>query len=396
MKILTRTKALSVAVGFGLILGLLAGCSGVQQSYAGADVVANLSGNLDEGFARAYEPVEFSFPLDHGAHPEFRTEWWYFTGNLQDERGDQYGYQFTVFRNALTPEVLPRESNLATNQIYLAHFAMTNVQAQEHVSFERFSRGDGNLSGAIGEPSFQVWLEDWTVAEVEPGQLSLTASTTTESGEEFGVDLMLQETRDPLLHGDRGLSQKGPEEGNASYYYSLVGLESAGTLTWVGEDTAVEGLSWMDHEYGSSALSENAVGWDWFSAQLDNGDVLMFAQIRTEDGGLVDEMQGTYLRKNGETSPLRVDDYELEALGEWTSALTGATYPSGWRVRFPALDIELEITPLLDDQEMRVSFVYWEGAVDVEGSVEGLPVQGTGFVELTGYGESAQGQRFQR
>ena len=146
----------------------------------------------------------------------------------------------------------------------------------------------------------------------------------------------------------------------------------------------------------AAALSENALGWDWFSAQLDNGDVLMFAQIRTEDGGFVEEMQGTYLRANGDTIPLRVDDYELEALGEWTSPLTGAVYPSGWRVRFPALEIELEFTPLVEDQEMRVSFVYWEGAVDVAGSVEDVPVQGSGFVELTGYGSSAQGQRFQR
>ena len=227
-------KALYFIVVISFSMAVLAACAASEPSYAGADVVANLSGNLDEGFARAYEPVEFEFPLDHGAHPEYRTEWWYFTGNLQDERGDQYGYQFTVFRNALTPEVPARESNLATNQIYLAHFALTNVQAQEHVSFERFSRGDGDLSGASGEPSFQVWLEDWSVVEVEPGVHRMTVSATSEEGEEFALDLMLQETRAPLLHGDPGLSQKGPEPGNASYYYSLVGLESAGTLTWSG------------------------------------------------------------------------------------------------------------------------------------------------------------------
>ena len=290
---------LQYGLGLGVLLMLLSGCSGSQQSFASANVVAALSGDLDEGFARAYEPIQFEFPRDHGAHPQYRTEWWYYTGNLEDDRGNQYGYQFTVFRSALTPEMPVRASNLATNQVYLAHFALTDVRSQRHINFERYSRGDGELAGAEGEPAFQVWLEDWLVEEIEPGVLQMTVAAKSVEGEEFALDLILEETRLPVEHGDLGLSRKGPEPGNASYYYSLVGLETSGSLIWAGDSVSVSGVSWMDHEFGTSALSKNAVGWDWFSMQLDNGYVLMLADIRTEEGGRINEMEGTLVQADG-------------------------------------------------------------------------------------------------
>ncbi len=370
-----------------LVLGvwLLAGCGGAQANLASADVVAGLSGPADPGFARAVTVRSFDFPRDHGPHPGYATEWWYYTGNLQDDRGEVYGYQLTFFRTALAPGEPERPSSWATTQIYMAHFALTSGPAGRHVGFDRFSRGAAGLAGAQGEPAFQVWLEDWQVVQIGPATYHLQARETHPDGL-MALDLTLVETRPPVFHGDRGLSQKGPEPGNASYYYSLVNLETTGTLTFAGESVTVHGLSWMDHEFGTSALSGDAVGWDWFSAQLDNGMVLMFGQVRNADGSAQPYFESTLVYPDGRQVRLSPEDFALTPLGTWTSPETGITYPQGWQVRFPAQDLELTIRPLIPDQEMRVRFVYYEGATRIEGTWRGTPIRGWGFVELTGYG----------
>lgn len=375
-------------VGLVFILSL-SGCTAARSpQLASANVVSSLSGEIDSSFARAYEPITFDFPIDHGAHPQYKTEWWYYTGNLTDEAGNAYGYQLTFFRSGLSPQATERQSDLATNQIYMAHFALTDGNAQSHHSFERFSRGAELVAGATGEERFAVWLEDWSVSEVASGEMQVIASAENSQGR-FAVDLLLQETRTPLLHGDAGLSQKGPEPGNASYYYSLVGLTTTGTIVSGGDAIAVAGKSWMDHEFGTSALSENAVGWDWFSVQLENGAALAFAQIRTDDEGTVPGFEGTYAAPDGTHYPIGHDDFLVEPIDAWTSPQSGFTYPSGWQVRLPAYDLVLMLDPLVLDQEMDVSFIYWEGAVTVTGTANGEPVQGVGYVELTGYGQAA-------
>jgi len=371
-----------------LFLLLLSGCTTPPPQLASANVVASLSGQADESFARAYEPIPFLFPIDHGAHPVYKTEWWYYTGNLHDSDGNLYGYQLTFFRNALTPDAPARSSDLATNQIYMAHFALTDGTAQRHHSAERFSRGAGELAGATGAPTFSVWLEDWSVQELEAGVMHLQASTESDEGR-MALDLTLRESGPPLLHGDQGLSQKGPESGNASYYYSLVGMASSGTVTSAGRTIEVSGHSWMDHEFGTSALSANAVGWDWFSLQLENGVALMFAQVRTDDGGIVPSFTGTYLAADGTQQTISATDFTVTALDEWRSPRSAITYPSGWQVDLPAVALSLTVKPLVRDQEMAVSFVYWEGAVTATGTLAGADVQGSGYVELTGYGQSS-------
>lgn len=376
-------------LGLMIVVVSLSGCSSADQTrLVSANVVASLSGPADEAFARAYEPIDFVFPRDHGAHPEYRTEWWYYTGNLTDSAGNQYGYQLTFFRSALTPDLPERTSDLATNQIYMAHFAVTNGAANDHQSFERFSRGAGGLAGATGEPAYAVWLEDWAVRTIEPGVTRLQASAPGEGGV-VALDLTLRETQPPVLHGKQGLSQKGPEAGNASYYYSLVQIETTGTVTSQGETVEVTGLSWMDHEFGTSALSANAVGWDWFSMQLDNGAVLMLAQVRTADGGVMPQFEGTYVAADGKPETITAADLTLTASAQWTSPRTQITYPSGWQMAIARLNIALTVEPLIGDQEMEVSFVYWEGAVTIEGTIADQPVQGVGYVELTGYGQGA-------
>jgi predicted secreted hydrolase len=358
-----------------------------------ASVVEAMGAPADESYARAFEPRALMFPLDHGPHPEYRTEWWYYTGNLTGADGAPYGYQLTFFRNALSPQMPSRAATLATNQVYMAHFALTDGGRGEHHSFDRYSRGAGELAGATGEPAFQVWLEDWSAAEVEPGVMRLQAAAAADAGP-VAIDLTLRATRPPVLHGEEALHQKGPEPGNASYYYSLVGLETTGVITPAGAPVAVTGLSWMDHEFGTSALSENAVGWDWFSIQLEDGTALMLYEIRAADGGVLPYVEGTLLWPDGRQEKLSEDDFTLSPTGSWTSPTTGITYPAGWEIELPAREISLTVTPLVADQELDVSFVYWEGAVDVAGTVRGAPARGRGYVELTGYGE--QSRAYQR
>jgi predicted secreted hydrolase len=373
---------------------ILSACTAPAQTrLASANVVAALSGPADDAFARVEAPMDFVFPRDHGAHPAYRTEWWYYTGNLTDQAGNRYGYQLTFFRSALTPDLPERASALATNQIYMAHFALTDEAANRHQSAERFSRGAGGLAGATGEPTYAVWLEDWSVTQSTPGVSQLQARVDGEDGV-MALDLTLRERQSPVLHGNRGVSQKGPESGNASYYYSLVQIETTGTLTSQGQTVEVSGVSWMDHEFGTSALSANAVGWDWFSLQLENGAVLMFAQVRTDDGGVIPEFTGTYVAADGTQQLISADDLTVTALQQWVSPRTQISYPSGWRIDLPTLGMTLTVEPLIENQEMDVSFVYWEGAATVVGTLAGEAVQGVGYVELTGYGQQAG--RYQR
>jgi len=377
-----------------LIVWWLAGCAAqAADRPIRASVVEAMRAPDDASFARAYEPIELSFPKDHGAHPEYRTEWWYYTGNLVTAEGTPFGFQLTFFRNALTPQMPARSSTLASNQVYMAHFALTDGERKQHEDFDRYSRGAGELAGAVGEPRFRVWLEDWSAEEIETGVQRLVAMDEGENGV-VAIDLILRETRPPVLHGVRGLHQKGPEPGNASYYYSLVGLETSGSVTSGGRTYPVTGRSWMDHEFGTSALTAGAVGWDWFSIQFDNGAILMLYEIRLANGGVNPDVKGTLIWPEGTQQLVTEDDFVLTPTGSWTSPHTGVRYPSGWRLTLPELDIDLAIEPLIPDQEMNVSFVYWEGAIEVRGSMRGEAVSGRGYAELTGYGE--QGAAYQR
>jgi len=365
---------------------LIGACAPSRPSLASADVVDVLSRPVDDRFARALEPLAFQFPRDHGPHNEYATEWWYYTGNLTGEDGGDYGFQLTFFRSALAPGESNRPSDFAAQQIYMAHFAVTSAPAGRHVSFDRFSRGAGAVAGATGTPRYEVWLDDWRALEVGSGQMRLQAAAEDDSGS-VSIDLTLTETRPALLHGEAGYSRKGPEPGNANHYYSLVHLETAGNIVFGGAQVAVTGLSWMDHEFGTSALSEDAVGWDWFAVTLDNDVVLMFAEIRTSSGPAQAVFEGTLSFPDGRQVAILPNDFSLTPTGQWTSPDTGTVYPSGWRVSFPQHEIDLTIDPLIDDQEMDVAFSYYEGATVVRGTMNGEPVTGRGYVELTGYGE---------
>ena len=348
-----------------------------------------LSSEADARFARVLEPMTLQFPRDHGAHPEYQIEWWYYTGNLHSDDGKAFGYQLTFFRFALTPQMPERTSHFATNQVYMAHFAVTDAANNGYFCFERRSRGAGGLAGATGDPTYKVWLEDWSATETEPGTMRLHVPSTTdliEAEPQIGLSLNLRQTRPLTLHGNRGLSQKGPESGNASYYYSLVGLETTGEITVDSKTVSVSGVSWMDHEFGTSFLSEEFIGWDWFSLQLDDGTTLMLYCLRRSDQSCDPQtFEGTLVDPDGRQLHVRTTDFTLTPTRQWRSPESGTTYPSGWDITFPELKIALQVDPLIPNQEFRASFTYWEGAVRVHGQINGAAVDGHGYVELTGY-----------
>jgi predicted secreted hydrolase len=338
-------------------------------------------------FERAAPDFALSFPQDYGAHPDLQTEWWYYTGNLITADGRRFGYQLTFFRRALLPpdERPSRMSDWAVEQVYLAHFALSDIAEKKFHAFEELARGAADLAGAQVVP-IQVWLYDWQVREIEAGVYQLSAAQ-----DGISIDLTLSDIKGPVLQGIDGYSQKGPEPGNASHYFSQTRLETSGQVQIESERYLVSGLSWMDHEFSTSALSAGQVGWDWFSIQLDNDMEIMAFQIRREDGSIDPYSSLALIYPDGSTLKLSQEDFTIQVLDEWKSPHSAATYPSGWLLSVPAAGLSLEIEPHQVDQELNLSYTYWEGAVGVRGSLDGQPVTGNGYVELTGYAGSMAG-----
>ena len=359
----------------------------VQQT--GTSIQFAPTAPVEGQFARAEGLREFSFPLDHGPHPDFQTEWWYYTGNLQTIEGRRFGYELTFFRRALTPqtESAADGSDWRTSQVYLAHFALSDVETQDFYYQEKISRGAAGLASAQGAPVYEVWLENWSVREIGAGRYALSANT-----EGYGLELELMDVKGPILQGNRGYSQKGAEAGNASYYISQTRLESSGKLR-IGENVLnVSGLSWMDHEFSTSALSAGQVGWNWFALQLDDGSELMLFTLQREDGNLDPFNAGTIIEKDGTTRMLGSVDFKINVRETWRSPHSGAEYPAEWEISIPNEGIRLNINPLMPNQELNTFITYWEGAVEIQGERNGMPVMGNGYVELTGYAGSMQGK----
>jgi predicted secreted hydrolase len=392
-----RLAVTATAVALGLAAALLGRHADLSHDAGGPSPLAPGGGRLELGpaagggaFARALEPRAFRLPEDHGPHFEYQTEWWYYTGNLAAADGSRYGFQLTFFRRGLTPGPPPDGPGLATNQVYFAHFAITDVAGGRHLAAERFARGAGGLAGAKAEP-FSIWLEGWRADGASSAGGSRPRLRAGDAQTGLFLDLALDARKPLVAHGDRGLSPKSGEPGNASYYVGYTRLAARGTLGVGERRVGVAGDAWFDHEWSTSALGAGAVGWDWFSLQLDDGRELMFFQIRREDGDAFDASSGTLVLADGRTRRLARSDVTVAVLDRWTSPATGGTYPSRWRLGIPGERLDLVVEPRLADQEMRTSFVYWEGAVAVAGTADGRPVTGQGYVELTGYGRSMQG-----
>ena len=347
------------------------------------------------GFPKVLSPRAFSFPADHGPHPEHRLEWWYYTGNLETETGRHFGYQLTFFRMSLSPQPVKRVSKWGT-QAYLSHFALTDVENQRFYAFERKSRGAVGLAGAQAHP-FGVWVENCfaldgsELPKIRPGvelaegeRMYLSATE-----DEVAIDLMLARGKAPVPVGDKGMSRKSEEAGNASYYYSLTRMPTTGTIRIAGKTFQVRGTSWLDREWGSSLLGKDQAGWDWFALQLDDEREVMFYLLRQCDGGASPFSRGVFVRADGSSCPLTLEDIQIDVLNHWQSPISGTRYPARWRLHIPAEGLTLAIEPYLGDQELNLSMGwYWEGAVRVSGTNNGQPISGSGYVELTGFGKS--------
>lgn len=358
--------------------------SGDPEEAGRLTVAETLGGEAQEGYLRAFDPRPLRFPQDHGPHPGYRTEWWYFTGNLEGEGGRHFGYQLTVFRIALAPKVPERPSAWGARDIYMAHFALTDVDGKRFHDFERFSRAALDLAGAKGDP-FRVWLEDWSIAAEGEGTFPLRLRAAEG---DVSVDLRLEGGKPVVLQGEEGLSRKSGDPGNASYYYSLTRMPTAGTVRVGGESFPVRGFSWLDREWSTSALGKGDVGWDWFALQLSDRREIMFYRLRRKDGSASPWSAGTLVEADGRVRRLPVNAVEIREIARWTSPDGRASYPSRWNFRVPSAGISLEIEPWLADQELQVTVRYWEGAVRISGESGGKRVTGNGYVEMTGYGRT--------
>jgi predicted secreted hydrolase len=326
---------------------------------------------------------KISLPADHYSHPDFKVEWWYYTGHLESESGKRYGYQVTFFRFGLRD----RQSDIKDKaplftDLYMAHFAVSDIDRKKFLFRERINRGYQGKAGAETD-RYLVWNEDWKVE----GDLKTHVIQVSDRGTK--LSLRLNSLKATVLHGENGLSRKGEGEGRASYYYSLTRMKTEGEITINEKTEKVRGLSWMDHEFGSNQLREDQVGWDWFSLQLDDESELMLYLIRRKDGSPDPYSSGTLVKADGTTKHLRLEDFQIEVLDRWKSPKSAGNYPIKWKVTIPAEGVELEIAPEFPDQELITSrstrVTYWEGKVHLKGIIRNKPGAGSGYVEMTGY-----------
>ena len=334
-------------------------------------------------------PCNLTFPEDHRPHPGYRTEWWYYTGNLSSNNGDAYGFQLTFFRSQISPSRTKRSwpdphSKWRTLQIYIAHGAVSDLSKGRHFQTEQVAREAFDIAGAsVRGQETTIFLKNWSARiGVKSHQLKLHSN-------EFSFELDLTPLKPPVLHGLNGYSLKGSTPERASCYYSFTRLNTTGQLTISGRMVQVTGLAWMDHECSTAPLDPDIIGWDWFSLQLSDETEIMVFFLRKKQGGFHDASSGTLVHASGITRHLAIEDFGLEILDTWSSRESGGIYPSGWRLQIPGASIDLIISPNLSDQEMRTSnstgVHYWEGSVSVRGTKKDLSISGKGYVELTGY-----------
>lgn len=368
------------------------------------------SDNISSNYTKAFREHKFNFPRDHAAHPDFRQEWWYFTGNVLSTKGQRFGYEFTIFRFALKPpkqEIVTPEftisnstntptssSSWRANHIYMAHLAVTDIDNNKFYYAEQFSRDAMSLAGAgiiyrdrlEGDSTqLKVWLNDWSIESV--GDTVFPIQLLAKADDGFGIALVLNQTKPVVLHGEEGLSIKGDSPGNASYYYSITKMITVGSVTVDNVKASVSGYSWFDREWSTSQLDPEQEGWDWFALQLDDNREIMFYSMRRKDGSLDLKSAGTIVEEDGTSRQLAVNDVNIDVIRYWTSPHSNIKYPSGWKISIPSESLELQVTPAVEDQEMNTTIRYWEGSVKVSGKYRNNNriVAGKGYVELAGY-----------
>ncbi|MCX4029367.1 carotenoid 1,2-hydratase [Endozoicomonas sp. SM1973] len=330
----------------------------------------------NSSFKQATQPISFLFPLDHGPHFSYRTEWWYLTGHLFDRNQQHYGFQFTLFRFASQPTSTAANPWLVP-QFYMAHLALSNTQQQTYRSAAKLSRQGPGLAGVKSSP-LQAWLENWQLQSTTAESLFPAKLTAQAPIQQIGLQLTIDKLKSWVLQGNQGLSQKSPAQGNASYYYSYPRLNVVGSIQWNQQQIPVTGQAWFDHEWATSALDRYQTGWDWFSLQLENQQELMIYRIRSQPG-YPETLFASLIQADQTIIQLNPSQLTIKAT-QYQQAAGHKQWPVEWQIILPDYNLSLNLTPTQPNQFIKHLFTYWEGAVKITGSH-----QGWGFVELTGY-----------
>ena len=330
----------------------------------------------------ALRGYRYKFPQDHFNHPDFQTEWWYYTGNVKSANGHRFGFELTFFRHGVDRES-KTVSTWAVRDLYFAHLALSDLDGDEFLHAERTNRAGPGIAG-VSEADGRIWNGNWQVTWRSDEQILQAID------ERFSLHFTLRSAKPPVIHGVDGVSQKAEGSGRASHYISITRLNTDGEIELGGRKFQVLGTAWMDHEFFTHQLEADQVGWDWMSIQLQNDTELMLFHIRRKDGSIDPYSAGTFVDARGDTTHLRRDEFSLEPMGDtWVSSVTRAVYPIRWKISIPRLGISLEASTSLPSQELASSagFVpaYWEGAVAFAGTKGGSSIAGVGYLEMTGY-----------
>ena len=370
---------------------IIIGVSYPSMLPADQPIMGDTSAKADEStYYRVTGPCNLSFPHDHGMHPGYRTEWWYYTGNLQANTGEKFGFQMTVFRSQISPPDAEKKwpnpaSKWRSQNIFLGHAAVSNLTEQKHIFAEQLSRGMDDLAGVSQNSlgSTRIYLKNWSIT-IDEKHHTLKAQS-----DRFAINLKMLPLKPMVLHGDRGYSRKGEHDESASCYYSYTRLMTDGTLVYKGQTYAVAGNSWMDHEFSTAPLQKNIIGWDWFSLQFSDNTELMVFLLRRAEKSPHPASSGSYIYEDGAKRHLNHKDLKVKVLDTWKSPRSGAIYPSKWQLLISDIDMKVTILSNIDNQEMMTSestdVIYWEGSVAITGYKGLHSVSGSGYVELTGY-----------
>ena len=334
-----------------------------------------------QSYAPALPGYHYEFPRDYFNHPAYQTEWWYYTGNLRGRDGHRFGFELTFFRQGVSRDASATPWSL--HDLYMAHLALTDISGRRYFFTERINRAGPGIA-AFDAPSGTIWNGNWQT------RIDENAHVLRGVGDNFSFDLTLAPQKPVVIHGQNGVSQKAEGLGHASHYLSFTRMTTAGTVDLEGTTYKVDGDAWMDHEFFSESANGDEVGWDWLSLQMDDRSELMLYRLRHKDGSVDPYSSGTYVDSQGRSTHLALHAFTMAQAGEtWRSDRTGATYPIAWTVAVPELQLQLQITTPVKQQEFVSRFgpSYWEGAIDVTGRHHDKPIAGTGYLEMTGYSQ---------
>ncbi len=340
---------------------------------------------LAADWQRAEPGWRYEFPRDHHVHEKFKTEWWYYTGNLTNDRGRRFGYELTFFRQGIRPVAVrgTTTSRFVVDDLKFAHFTVTDAAGEKFLFHQKVSRGSFGEAG-FDENNRLAWIDSWTLRMNGDGSFDLAADAG-----DAAIQLHLLPRKQPVIHGQRGISQKAEGDGHASHYYSITRLATTGRVRAGKEEFAVTGESWFDHEWATNQLAPGQAGWNWVSAQFDDESELMLYQMRLTNGAIDPVSSGTLAHADGSLVALTSTDFQMTPETFWKSEKTRANYPIGWRIAVPKEQLTLTLRPVMPNQELAlVPLTYWEGAFDLEGTRGGKPIHGRGYLELTGYARS--------